>query len=59
MSAPDNIDYLFKRLRELNSDKDFYINEEDESCLLLKKLSKLNLKITIIKESLISKGYNV
>lgn len=59
MSTPDNIDYLFRRLRELNADKDFYINEEDESFLLLKKLSKLNIKITIIKESLISRGYNV
>jgi hypothetical protein len=59
MNTPDNIDYLFKRLRELNGDKDFYINEEGESYFLLKKLSKINLKITIIKESLISKGYNV
>lgn len=52
-------DNLFKRLRELKEDKDFYINEENEPTLLLKKLSRLNTKILVITETLKNKGYNV
>lgn len=55
----NSIDHLFKRLRELNNDKDFYINEENEEIFLLKKLSKLNVKIEIIKNQLKEKGQNV
>lgn len=55
----NSTDYLFKRLRELNNDKEFYINEESEQIFLLKKLSKLNVKITIVKYSLNQKGQNV
>lgn len=53
------IDGLFKRLRELQSDKEFYINEETVEYLLLKKLSLLNVKILAIKQTLKNKGYNV
>ncbi len=57
--STDNIDNLFKRLRELNEEKEFHINEEIVEYLLYKKLSKLNVKILAIKQSLINKGYNV
>ena len=55
----EHIDSLFKRLRELNEDKDFYRNEENVEYLLLKKLSLLNVKILAIKQTLKNKGYNV
>ena len=57
--STDNIDNLFKRLRELKDEKEFHINEEIVEYLLHKKLSKLNVKILVIKQSLINKGYNV
>ena len=59
MNAPDNTDYLFKRLRELKDDKDFYLNEEAESFIMFKKLTKINVKISIITYSLANKGYNM
>ena len=40
--STDNIDNLFKRLRELKDEKEFHINEEIVEYLLHKKLSKLN-----------------